>query len=141
MDVLFADVNIGAVLVCTLVALVSGFIWYNPKTFFLIWWKAIGKTEKDMNRDKGMGATWTLTIISSFIQPLILALLLGLIFPDGASAWQGLEIGALLWLGFIAPTYMVNKLFANHGLLVWSIETGNHLLNMMLFGLILGAWH
>jgi len=48
--------------------------------------------------------------------------------------------GFMLWLGFIAPTYLVNKLFAGHGLKIWAIETGNHLVNFLLFGAILGAW-
>jgi hypothetical protein len=48
--------------------------------------------------------------------------------------------GFMLWLGFIAPTYLVNKLFAGHGLKVWAIEAGNHLVNFLLFGAILGAW-
>ena len=47
---------------------------------------------------------------------------------------------SLLWLGFVAPTYLVNKLFAGHGLKVWAIEVGNHLVNFILFGAILGAW-
>jgi len=29
--------------------------------------------------------------------------------------------------GFIAPTNLVNKLFAGHGFKVWAIEAGNHL--------------
>jgi hypothetical protein len=46
----------------------------------------------------------------------------------------------MLWCGFIAPTYLVNKLFAGHGLKIWAIEVGNHLVNFVLFGAILGAW-
>jgi hypothetical protein len=53
----------------------------------------------------------------------------------------GLTMGFLLWLGIIAPTSLVNKLFAGHGLKIWAIEVGNHLVNFLLFGAILGAWH
>ncbi|GAB1469686.1 hypothetical protein MASR2M66_05630 [Chloroflexota bacterium] len=49
--------------------------------------------------------------------------------------------GFMLWLGFIAPTYLVNKLFAGHGLKVWGIEIGNHLVNFVLFGALLAVWH
>jgi len=31
-------------------------------------------------------------------------------------------------------------MFAQHGLKVWAIEAGNHLITLVLFGLILGAW-
>jgi hypothetical protein len=46
----------------------------------------------------------------------------------------------MLWLGFVAPTNLVNKLFAGHGLKIWAIEAGNHFVNLVLFGAILGAW-
>jgi hypothetical protein len=46
----------------------------------------------------------------------------------------------MMWFGFVAPTSLANKLFAGHGFKVWAIEVGNHLLNFLLFGAILGAW-
>jgi hypothetical protein len=48
--------------------------------------------------------------------------------------------GAVLWSGFVAPTSLVNKLFAGHGLKIWAIEAGNHLVTFVLYGAILGAW-
>ena len=59
----------------------------------------------------------------------------------GATLVSGVTTGFLLWLGFVAPTNLVNKLFAGHGLKIWAIEAGNHLLNFVVFGAILGAWH
>ena len=59
----------------------------------------------------------------------------------GATLASGATVGFVLWLGFVAPTYLVNKLFAGHGLKIWAIEVGNHLVNFVLFGAILGAWH
>ena len=58
----------------------------------------------------------------------------------GVALVSGITTGFLLWLGFVAPTYLVNKLFAGHGLKIWAIEAGNHLVNFSLFGAILGAW-
>jgi len=52
----------------------------------------------------------------------------------------GALTGFVIWLGFVAPTHLVNKLFAGHGLKVRAIEAGNHLLNFVVFGAILGAW-
>jgi len=92
---------------------------------------------------QNMGITWTLTILSSFVQAVAMAFMvssMGSLMPGGPSAVTGASIGFMLWLGFIAPTYLVNKLFAGHGLKIWAIETGNHLVNFLLFGAILGAW-
>lgn len=52
----------------------------------------------------------------------------------------GMAVGFMLWLGFVAPTNLVNKLFAGHGFKIWAIEAGNHLVNILLFGAILAVW-
>ena len=49
-------------------------------------------------------------------------------------------LGLALWLGLIAPSSLVNKLFPDQ-LKAWMIESGNHLVNFVVFGAILGAWH
>jgi hypothetical protein len=66
---------------------------------------------------------------------------MGGLMSGGVSLVSGAGTGFMLWLGFIAPTYLVNKLFAGHSLKIWGIEVGNHLLNFVVFGAILGAWH
>jgi hypothetical protein len=122
--------------------MISGSIWYNPKTFFPSWWKGIGKTGEP-GMQGNMGMTWGLTILSSFVQAVAMSFMvnaMGSLMTGGVSAATGAMTGFMLWFGFIAPTYLVNKLFAGHGLTVWAIEVGNHLLNFVLFGAILGAW-
>jgi hypothetical protein len=137
----FSSINWLAVIVCVVVSMISGSLWYNPKTFFPIWWKGIGgKGEPGMSGNMGM--TWGLTVLSSFVQAVAMAFMVPAMggLMGGVSAASGASTGFMLWLGFIAPTYMVNKLFAGHGLQVWAIEVGNHLVNFVLFGAILGAW-
>lgn len=138
----FSTVNWLAVIVCVIVSMISGSIWYNPRTFFPIWWKGIGKTGEP-GMQGNMGMTWGLTILSSLVQAIAMSFMvdaMGSLMTGGVSAASGAMTGFMLWFGFIAPTYLVNKLFAGHGLTVWAIEVGNHLLNFVLFGAILGAW-
>jgi hypothetical protein len=140
---MFAEINWLAVIVCVVVSMISGSLWYNPKTFFDTWWKGIGKTEKDdPGSSRPMALVWGLTVLSSLVQVVGMALLVAWLGPvfGGVSALSGLLTGLILWLGFVAPTYLVNKLFAGHPFYVWGIEIGNHLVNFLLFGLILGAW-
>jgi hypothetical protein len=140
----FSSINWLAVAACVVISMVSGSIWYNPKTFFPMWWKGIGKTDKDRPGGSGsMNMVWGLTLLSSFVQAVAMALMvkaMGGMMTGGVSMLSGAGTGFMLWLGFIAPTYMVNKLFAGHGLKIWAIEVGNHLVNFVLFGAILGAW-
>ena len=41
------SVNWLAVIVCVVVAMVSGFIWYHPAVFFKAWWRGISKDDMD----------------------------------------------------------------------------------------------
>lgn len=137
----FGSINWLAVVACVLVSMVSGSLWYNPRTFFPAWWKVVGK-EGQVPGMQNMGMTWTLTVLSSFVQSVAMSLMVTAMgsLTGGATLASGVLAGFMLWLGFIAPTYLVNKLFAGHGLKIWAIETGNHLVNFLLFGAILGAW-
>lgn len=140
----FSAINWLAVLACVVVSMISGSLWYNPKTFFETWWKGIGKTDADRPGTKSpMAITWVLTVLASLVQAVFMALMVNALgkLSGGATGLSGMLTGLVLWVGFIAPTYLVNKLFAGHGLKIWAIEVGNHLVNFVLFGAILGAWH
>jgi hypothetical protein len=137
----FGSINWLAVVACVVVSMVSGTLWYNPKTFFPIWWKGIGKGDEAPGMSS-MTMTWTLTVLSSFVQAVAMALMVTAMgtLMGGANLANGAGVGFMLWLGFVAPTNLVNKLFAGHGLKIWAIEAGNHLINLVIFGAILGAW-
>ncbi|MEK6752048.1 MAG: DUF1761 domain-containing protein [Chloroflexota bacterium] len=137
----FSSINWLAVVACVVVSMVSGSLWYNPKTFFPAWWKVVGAGREQPGMEN-MGMTWALTVLASFIQAVFMSLMVTAMgsLSGGASLASGATAGFMLWLGFIAPTYLVNKLFAGHGLKIWAIEVGNHLVNFILFGAILGAW-
>ncbi len=131
----FGSINWLAVIVCVVVAIVSGFIWYHPKVFFPAWWAGIGKTGDTGNPNP---IIYVFTIIAAFVEAVSVAFMLNVMGSSTLGA--GLGAGFMLWLGFVAPTNLVNKLFAGHGFKVWAIEAGNHLLNFLIFGAILGAW-
>ena len=138
----FSNINWIAVVVCVVVSMISGSLWYNPKTFFPVWWKGIGKSDKEVPGMENMGMTWALTVLSSFVQAVSMSLIVSAMgsLTGGPTLGSGALTGFMAWLGFVAPTYLVNKLFAGHGLKIWAIEAGNHLINFILFGAILGAW-
>jgi hypothetical protein len=137
----FGSINWLAVIVCVIVSMIVGTLWYNPRTFYPVWHKVVVKD--DQSARQSMDMVWTLTILSSFVQAVAMAFMvnsIGGLMSSGISAGTGMMIGFMIWLGFIAPTYLVNKLFAGQGLKIWAIEAGNHLVNFLLFGAILGAW-
>jgi len=131
-----SNINWFAVVACVVVAMISGFIWYHPAVFFKPWWRGIGKEGTETGNPNPM--IYVFTLIAAFVEAVSVALLLNVMGADSLGA--GLGAGFMLWLGFVAPTNLVNKLFAGQGFTVWAIEAGNHLVNLMLFGAILGAW-
>lgn len=133
----FSSINWLAVVACVVISMISGSIWYNPKTLFPAWWAVVGggKSQPGM---ENMGLTWGLTVVSSFVQAVSMAFMVKAMGVTTAAS--GAMVGFMLWMGFIAPTYLVNKLFAGHGLKIWAIEIGNHLVNFLLFGALLAVW-
>jgi len=135
----FSSVNWIAVVVCVVVAMVSGFIWYHPAVFFKPWWRGIGKEGTEMGQANPM--IYVFTIIAAFVEAVSVALMLNVMDVMGSNTIAGgMLTGFMLWLGFVAPTNLVNKLFAGQGFKVWAIEAGNHLVNLLLFGAILAVW-
>jgi hypothetical protein len=86
----------------------------------------------------GMGLTWGLTILSALVEAVFAAVLLNALGANTLAA--GVSTAFILWLGLVATTNLVNKLFAGWSLKVWAIEAGNHLVTLLAYGAILGAW-
>lgn len=138
----FSSINWLAVVACVVVSMISGGLWFGPKTFFPAWWKAIGKTEKDTPGGDNMAVMWGGTVLASFVQAVSMAIMVNYMGKSsgGATLTSGMMAGFMLWFGFVAATSLTNKLFAGQ-LKAWVLETGNHFINFILFGAILGAWH
>lgn len=132
----FGSINWLAVVVCVVVAIISGFIWYHPMVFFPAWWAGLGKSGPPAPPNPMI---YVFTLIAAFVEAVSVALMINVM--GGVTASSGALAGFMLWLGFVAPTSLVNKLFGRYELKVWAIEAGNHLLNFLIFGAILGAWH
>lgn len=63
--------NITAVLIATLVPLIMGFIWYNPKVLGNAWVKAAGLDEEKM-KNANMILIFSLTALLSFMLALVM---------------------------------------------------------------------
>ncbi len=140
----FSSINWLGVVICVVVNMVIGSLWFNPKTFYPAWLKAIGKSEKDaMGGGLSPAVLWPLTILSAIVQAVFLALMvnaMGSMTAGGTTIASGALAGLILWFGFVASTSLTNKLFAGQ-LTAWMIEAGNHLVTFVLMGAILGYFH
>jgi hypothetical protein len=139
----FSSINWFAVIACVLASMVIGSFWFNPKTFFPIWWKAIGYSDSRQPgmENMNMGVLWGGTVLASLIQAIFMNLMVNAMgsMTGGATLASGATAGFILWMGFVAPSSLTNKLFAGQ-LKAWMIEAGNHLVTFVVMGAILGAW-
>ncbi len=133
----FAAINWLAVLVSVIPSMAIGFIWYSPSVFYKQWLAGIGKSWENRPMSP-MPMLFVFTILASLVEAVALALVLKAM--GWSAALSGALGGFLLWLGFVAPTNLVNKLYAGHGWKVWMIEAGDHLLYLLVAGGIIGAW-
>jgi hypothetical protein len=133
----FSAINWLAVVACVVASMIIGGVWFSPKTFFPMWWKAIGRSEKEAPGGTNMGMLWGLTILASFVQAVFIALIVNVM--GSTTLLSGATAGFFLWLGFVAPSSLTNKLFASQ-LKAWVLEAGNHLVTFVVMGAILGVW-
>jgi len=137
----FSSINWLAVVLCVVASMIIGGFWFNPKTFFPVWWKAVGKEGDDASSSSlSMGLVWGLIVFSSLVQAVFMSLFIHAMgsMTGGMSLASGATAGFILWLGFVAPSSLTNKLFADR-LKAWVLEAGNHLVTFVVMGAIIGA--
>ncbi|MCA1828096.1 MAG: DUF1761 domain-containing protein [Myxococcales bacterium] len=57
--------------------------------------------------------------------------------PARYAIGRGLVAGA----GLVATSFGINYLFSARSMVLWSIDAGYHVVQFVLFGLVLGLWH
>jgi hypothetical protein len=138
----FGSINWVAVLLATLVSFVSGFIWFGPKTFFPIWWKALGKSPNAAtDSQQNMAVVFGSITVALFIQSLVFSIVLGWYGAKigDLNAASGALAGLIVGVGIVAASPLSHRLMGQHGFKVWILEAGNDVLNYVLMGLVLGA--
>lgn len=128
------DVNWLAVIAAAASAFLLGGIWYGP-LFRQAWCREAGidPASAPSHPARVFGGAFVLSLLAAFA----FAVLLG---PE-PSLPLAVHHGALIGLAFIATSFGINYSFARRSLKLWLIDGGYHLLQFMLYGLILGLWH
>ncbi len=131
------QINYLAVLVCGVLSMIVGALWYGP-VFGKLWMKQYGYTEEDLARDFNPGKTYGLAVLGHIIMALVLAYMISL--TNAQTISEGFRIAFSCWLGFIAATMFVNKLFSRKSYTLFFIDSAYQLVNMILFGILLVLW-
>ena len=134
-----AEVNINylAVIVCGVISMIVGAMWYGP-ILGKLWMKQYGYTEEDLKKNFNPAKTYSLAVLGHIIMALVLAYLISL--TNAQTISEGFRISFSCWLGFIAATMFINNLFSRKTLTLFFIDCGYQLVNMVVFGIILVLW-
>ena len=138
----FYGINFGAVFAAAIASFVIGAVWFGPKTFYPIWWKALGKSPDEQPGTANMGAVFALTFVGVLLSCLGLAVVIN--FANSAFGdmnWlSGAFLGALLGLLIGGGASLSHRMFSGQGLKVWLLEVGNDVVALAVAGAILALW-
>ena len=81
-------------------------------------------------------------MVGSIIGGLITAYVLALVIKaTGSTALvDGLLVSLWIWLGFVATSSVLAFVCQKRPIRLWMLESGNHLLSLVVMGMVLGAW-
>jgi hypothetical protein len=127
----FSSINPIGIAVATLAGFVIGALWFSPKTFFTMWWNAMGKGDAQPGDGQNMGVVFASLVVALIIQAVVLSGLINGLYDHSASVAQGVLVGAVLGLGISAMHSLGHRLFAGQGWLVWALEIGNDVVAAM----------
>ncbi len=132
-----ANINFLAVIVSTVISMVMGAMWYGP-LFGKPWMKEVGYTEEDLKKDFNPAKTYGLTMLLQFVIVYVLARLIGYTGAEGVA--EGLRLAFLCWIGFTGATTGITYLFERKTLRFFLINSGYHLVVMLIAGVVLTVW-
>ena len=129
-------VNYLAVVVAAVIALVIGFIWYSPPVFGNRWMAYLGTTQAQLGNPGPTGMA--VGIVASLLNAWVLAVLsLNL---GGKSITDGIMLGALAWLGFMATITAAQISFEKKPWGLWVLNNAHNLLIQVLMAVVVTIW-
>ena len=137
------DVNYLAIFIAATVRMVLGSLWYSPFMFGPVWEKLSGVQGTDPAKMESVSAKINQpAYFSSFIGTLLVGFVLANLFIWAGTAGliNGLVIGFLMWLGFMAPVGLTVTLFSKKSLNLFAIDYGNQLIVLLAMAAIIISW-
>lgn len=136
----WTGINYWAVLVVALATFFLGAVWYSPALFEGAWMTANGYNRGDVeNLQSSLGPVG---FGGAFLAYLAMALVLGAVtvVTNADGMLDGIALGFLMWLGFVATTSLTVNLFSTRPLSSWLIDASFQLVAFLVAGVILAIW-
>lgn len=136
------EINYLAILVCGVLAMVLGALWYGPM-FGKKWMEIVGVTDMSMEARKEMQkGAWKL-YLTNFVLVVFQVWVLAYYIAGWAEA-SPLTNSLWIWAGFVMPTIAATAMWNNDSAKIsWSrflIQSGYQLVMFVIFSFVLGYW-
>jgi hypothetical protein len=132
------QVNLLAVLVCTLISFFLGAAWYSPLLFAKKWVSLLGKTQQDLKQGSNPIMYFT-ALVTGAVTCLAMEYVVN--YAGASTLSSGAEIGLMCWFGFTGATSYNNQVnFVQKPAALWAIDSGYNLASFVITGAILAAW-
>ena len=131
------EINYLAVLVCGVLSMVTGALWYGP-IFGKAWMQEIGATEEELKKEFNPAKTYSLAVLGHIIMALVIAYFISM--TGAANIVNGIRVALAGWVGLIAAPFFINGLFNKKSMRLFIIDAGYQLVNSVVFGIVLVLW-
>lgn len=135
---LLVEINYWAVLTCGIISMIIGFVWYSPILMGRTWMEEIDKTEDEMKKGFNPFITYGLSFVCNLFIAFSLAQMM--VHSNVNTVAGGIRLAFLCWIGFIVAPMVINSLFEGKSFKLLLIDSGHHLIVILVFGIVLGAW-
>jgi len=135
------------ILLCALLAMILGSVWYSPLLFGKAWMRLI-KVDPEAMKDpvqrkkmqQRMFPLYMLQLLLSLFQIWVLSF-----YIQGWTEASGVTNALWIWAAFVMPTIATSIMWGNDSrrdsLQKFFIQAGYQLVMFVVFGLILGIWN
>lgn len=120
-------------LIATLAAFGLGGLWYSPFLFGKVWQREAGLSDEQLAR-ANRARIFGISFVLCFIAAVAFSMVIG---PD-ASFFMSFHSGLGIGLAWVATSFGVNYLFELKSLKLWLVNSGYHVMQFTLYGLVFG---
>lgn len=131
------DIDLLAAVVAGIVGYFPGALWYSPALFLKPWAAEMGVDLAGPRSEKHSMAKTLIGIIPSVAAAIVFAMILGPMPRLDAALCYAVAIAG----GLIATSFAIQYLHEGRSLKFFAINAGFHLVQFLIFALVLGLWH